>query len=78
MVSFTYYIKLDTFAFIFFILFGTQTGAYGSSIALHYPPHLLKLIVDGGKSVLSEFILTAFGLAWPGRLIKDTLFIGSL
>ena len=31
--------------------------------SLQDPPHLLKLIVDGEKRVLSEFTLTVFGLA---------------
>ena len=38
-------IKLNNFTFIFFTLFGTHTQAYGSSIALQLPQHLLTLTV---------------------------------
>ena len=38
-------IKLNNFTFIFFTLFRTHTQAYGSSIALQLPQHLLTLTV---------------------------------
>ena len=34
------------YKFILFTLFGTNTQAYGSSIVLKFPPHLLTLIVN--------------------------------
>ena len=46
-VSFTLYMKLDIFTFIFFRLFEIQTRAYGSSIVLQFPPHLLILTING-------------------------------
>ena len=39
---------------MFFTLFGVRTRAYGLSIVLQLPPHLLTLIS-------SEFILTVLG-----------------
>ena len=44
---FTPDIKLNTFAFILFALFGTKNRAYGSSIVLQILPHLLTLTVNG-------------------------------
>ena len=46
LVSFVTYIKRNTFTFIVFTLFGTHIRAYGSSIALQFPPHLLTLTVN--------------------------------
>ena len=40
-------IKLNTFRFKFFILFGTCTIVFGSSIVLQLPPYLLALRVNG-------------------------------
>ena len=65
-VSFNPAIKLYTFRIIFFTLLGTQTWAYGSSIALQHSSHLLRLTVNGWKKVSSKFILTSLGLAWHG------------
>ena len=47
LVLFTPYIKLNTFAFILFALFGTQNRGYGSSIVLQLLPQLLTLTVNG-------------------------------
>ena len=46
LVSFVTDIKRNTFTFIVFTLFGTHTRAYGSSIALQFPPHLLTLTLN--------------------------------
>ena len=41
-------VKSNTFTFMFFPLFGTQTPAYESSILLQIQPHLLTITVNGG------------------------------
>ena len=46
-VSFMPDIKLNTFMFVFFTFLGVQIRAYGSSIVLQLPLHLLTLIVNG-------------------------------
>ena len=61
--SFPLTLSLNTFAFIFFTLFGTQTLGYGSLVVLQLPPHLLKLTVNGLKRVSLEFILISVGVA---------------
>ena len=61
--SFPLTLSLNTFAFIFFTLFGTQTPGYGSLVVLQLPPHLLKLTVNGLKRVSLEFILISVGVA---------------
>ena len=45
-VSFTPDVKSNTFAFIFFTAFGTQTRAYGLLMVLELPPDLLTLTVN--------------------------------
>ena len=46
-VSFTLDIKLNSFTFIFFALFRTHILAYGSSVVVKLPQHLLTLTVNG-------------------------------
>ena len=70
-------IKSNTFTFIIFT-FGTHIRAYGSIIALHIPPHLLTLTVNGLKRVSLKFILITIGLVWYGWIFRDTNFINNL
>ena len=74
-VSFTQGIKWNTFTFIFFTLFGTKTRAYGSSIVLQLPPHIVTIVVNVYKRISSEFISTNIGLAWHGWLLRDIHFV---
>ena len=75
---FTPDIKLNTFPLTFHTLFGTKNRAYGSSVVLQLPPHLLTLTVIVQKRVSSEFISTSIDLVWHGLLFPDTYFVVTL
>ena len=47
LISFTHDTKLNTFTFIYFTLYGTNTRTFDSSIILQLPSHLLTLTVNG-------------------------------
>ena len=63
-VLFTPAIKLYIFRIKLISLFGTQTQAYGSSIVLQIPAHLLTLTINRQKRVLLEFTSLSVALAW--------------
>ena len=77
LVLFILDIKSNNSTFIIFT-FGNHVRAYGSIIALHIPPHLLTLTVNGLKRVSLKFILITIGLVWYGWIFRDTNFINNL